>query len=134
MCSCRRGCPTRSSFAPGAAVIRALQEAGVSAKRVQGQFRGEHAPRGGDKKTYQMNPANRREALIEADLDTQEGADFLMVKPALAYLDVIRRVKDDTGPPLCAYHTSGEYGWWSRDLWPDTVHRQSWPDRPGSRL
>ncbi len=67
------------------------------------------APKFGDKKTYQMNPANRMEALIEAELDTQEGADFLMVKPALAYLDVIRLLKDNTALPIAAYNVSGEY-------------------------
>ena len=67
------------------------------------------APKFGDKKTYQMNPANQREALIEARLDEAEGADFLMVKPALAYLDVIKLVKDDTELPVAAYNVSGEY-------------------------
>lgn len=67
------------------------------------------APKFGDKKTYQMNPANRREALIEADLDAAEGADFLMVKPALAYLDIIRMLKDHTHLPVAAYNVSGEY-------------------------
>lgn len=67
------------------------------------------APKFGDKKTYQMNPANRREALIEAELDTIEGADFLMVKPALAYLDVIRLIKDNFSLPVAAYNVSGEY-------------------------
>lgn len=67
------------------------------------------APKFGDKKTYQMNPANRREALIEAQLDEQEGADFLMVKPALAYLDVIRLLKDNSSLPVAAYNVSGEY-------------------------
>ncbi len=67
------------------------------------------APKFGDKKTYQMNPANRNEALIEAELDTQEGADFLMVKPALAYLDVIRLLKDNSALPIAAYNVSGEY-------------------------
>jgi porphobilinogen synthase len=67
------------------------------------------APKFGDKKTYQMNPANRREALIEAELDTKEGADFLMVKPALAYLDVIRLLKDNSALPIAAYNVSGEY-------------------------
>lgn len=67
------------------------------------------APKFGDKKTYQMNPANRSEALIEAELDTQEGADFLMVKPALAYLDVIRLLKDHSALPIAAYNVSGEY-------------------------
>lgn len=61
-----------------------------------------------DKKTYQMNPANQREALIEAELDTAEGADFLMVKPALNYLDVIALLKQNSELPLAAYHVSGE--------------------------
>ncbi len=67
------------------------------------------APKFGDKKTYQMNPANRMEALIEAELDTVEGADFLMVKPALAYLDIIRLLKDNSALPIAAYNVSGEY-------------------------
>lgn len=67
------------------------------------------APKFGDKKTYQMNPANRTEALIEAQLDTEEGADFLMVKPALAYLDIIRLLKDNSHLPISAYNVSGEY-------------------------
>jgi porphobilinogen synthase len=67
------------------------------------------APKFGDKKTYQMNPANRIEALREAELDTKEGADFLMVKPALAYLDVIRLLKDNSHLPIAAYNVSGEY-------------------------
>lgn len=67
------------------------------------------APKFGDKKTYQMNPANRREALVEMELDTKEGADFLMVKPALAYLDVIRLLKDNSALPIAAYNVSGEY-------------------------
>jgi len=61
-----------------------------------------------DKKTYQMNPANRREALIEGELDTAEGADFLMVKPALNYLDVIHVMKENFELPIAAYHVSGE--------------------------
>lgn len=61
-----------------------------------------------DKKTYQMNPANKREALIEAELDTQEGADYLMVKPALNYLDVIHLLKENFELPIAAYHVSGE--------------------------
>jgi porphobilinogen synthase len=67
------------------------------------------APKSGDKKSYQMNPANQREALIEADLDVEEGADFLMVKPALAYLDVIKLLKDNYSQPITAYNVSGEY-------------------------
>ncbi|OCX52946.1 delta-aminolevulinic acid dehydratase [Mucilaginibacter sp. PPCGB 2223] len=67
------------------------------------------APKFGDKKSYQMNPANQREALIEANLDESEGADFLMVKPALVYLDVIKLLKDNTELPVAAYNVSGEY-------------------------
>ena len=62
----------------------------------------------GDKKTYQMNPANKREALIEAHLDTVEGADFLMVKPAIHYLDVIHSLHMNSQLPIAAYHVSGE--------------------------
>jgi porphobilinogen synthase len=67
------------------------------------------APKFGDKKTYQMNPANSQEALIEADLDMEEGADFLMVKPALSYLDVIKLLHDNYPVPIAAYNVSGEY-------------------------
>ncbi len=67
------------------------------------------APKFGDKKTYQMNPANSREAIIEAELDASEGADFLMVKPALAYLDIIKLLKDNFTLPIAAYNVSGEY-------------------------
>lgn len=67
------------------------------------------APKFGDKKTYQMNPANSREALIEAQLDYEEGADFLMVKPALAYLDIIKLLDDNFHLPIAAYNVSGEY-------------------------
>ena len=66
------------------------------------------APKAGDKKTYQMNPANKKEALIEAELDTAEGADFLMVKPALNYLDIIHLLKQNFDLPIAAYHVSGE--------------------------
>ncbi len=67
------------------------------------------APKAGDKKTYQMNPANKQEALREADLDEVEGADFLMVKPALCYLDVIALLKENSNLPIAAYNVSGEY-------------------------
>lgn len=63
----------------------------------------------GDKKSYQLNPANVREALLEAELDEKEGADILMVKPALFYLDVIARLRQKTLRPIAAYHVSGEY-------------------------
>lgn len=66
------------------------------------------APKSGDKKTYQMNPANKREALLEAQLDFEEGADMLMVKPALCYLDVISLLKENFPVPITAYNVSGE--------------------------
>lgn len=69
----------------------------------------ESAPRFGDKKTYQMDPANAREALLEASLDEAEGADFLMVKPALSYMDIIKSLSEQTSLPIAAYNVSGEY-------------------------
>ena len=66
------------------------------------------APKSGDKKSYQMNPANKREALIEGQLDMDEGADMLMVKPALSYLDVIHVMKENFPLPITAYNVSGE--------------------------
>ena len=66
-------------------------------------------PEFGDRRGYQMDPGNALEAVREATLDVAEGADMIMVKPALAYLDVIHRVKEVTGYPVCAYHVSGEY-------------------------
>lgn len=76
-----------------------------------GPFRdvAESAPSFGDRKTYQMDPANRREAINESIEDEAQGADILMVKPALAYLDVIRDVRNATSLPLCVYNVSGEY-------------------------
>ena len=67
------------------------------------------APQFGDRKTYQMDPANRMEALREAESDLMEGADFLIVKPALAYMDIIRDVKNNVNLPIVAYNVSGEY-------------------------
>ncbi len=103
-------------------IRRALDEAGHTntgiisytakyASGFYGPFRGAlaSAPRFGDKKTYQMNPANRREARREARLDTREGADVLMVKPALAYLDVIASLRAVSDLPIAAYNVSGEY-------------------------
>ena len=66
-------------------------------------------PAFGDRRSYQMDPANANEAVREARLDMEEGADIVMVKPAMPYLDVIRRVKDETGMPVAAYNVSGEY-------------------------
>jgi len=76
-----------------------------------GPFReaAESTPQFGDRRSYQMDPANRREALREALLDVQEAADFLMVKPALAYLDIIRDLRDNFDLPLVCYNVSGEY-------------------------
>ncbi|WP_050615947.1 porphobilinogen synthase [Bacillus testis] len=67
------------------------------------------APQFGDRKTYQMDPANRLEAMREAQSDVQEGADFLIVKPAMAYMDIIRDVKNEFNLPIVAYNVSGEY-------------------------
>jgi porphobilinogen synthase len=67
------------------------------------------SPQFGDRRTYQMDPANRREALREAKSDIEEGADFLIVKPSLSYLDIMREVKDAFNAPLVAYNVSGEY-------------------------
>jgi porphobilinogen synthase len=76
-----------------------------------GPFRdaAESTPEFGDRRGYQMDPANAAEAVREAELDLEEGADMLMVKPATPYLDVVRRVKEATSAPLAAYHVSGEY-------------------------
>jgi porphobilinogen synthase len=85
----------------------------------------ESAPKSGDKKSYQMDPANKWEALREAELDSLEGADFLMVKPALCYLDIIHLLKENSDIPIAAYNVSGEYamlkaaaanGWINYDL------------------
>lgn len=67
------------------------------------------APQFGDRKSYQMDPANSREALREATLDVDEGADILIVKPAVAYLDIVSRLRDEFDLPIAAYHVSGEY-------------------------
>ena len=66
-------------------------------------------PKFGDKKTYQMDPRNKTESLVEAELDELEGADILMVKPALSYLDVIHTIKENSNLPISAYNVSGEY-------------------------
>jgi len=76
-----------------------------------GPFReaAESAPQFGDRRSYQMDPANAREALREVELDLEEGADMIMVKPALPYLDVIRAVRERFDVPVAAYNVSGEY-------------------------
>jgi porphobilinogen synthase len=76
-----------------------------------GPFReaAESVPSFGDRRSYQMDPANGREAMREAELDFEEGADMLMVKPALPYLDILARLRERFDLPLAAYHVSGEY-------------------------
>ena len=105
-----------------AAIRTGLDEAGYTAVPIMsyavkyasafyGPFReaAHSAPQFGDRKTYQMDPANSREALREAEADVQEGADFLMVKPALAYMDIIRTLRDTFDTPIVAYNVSAEY-------------------------
>lgn len=104
------------------AIRKGLDEAGFQetpimsyaikfASSFYGPFRdaGESAPAFGDRKTYQMDPANRLEAMRELDSDIEEGADFVMVKPALAFLDIIRDIRNRCDLPLVAYNVSGEY-------------------------
>ena len=81
------------------------------ASALYGPFRdaAECAPQFGDRRGYQMDPPNSREALDEAALDVAEGADMLMVKPALPYLDIVRALRDNFDVPVAAYHVSGEY-------------------------
>jgi porphobilinogen synthase len=91
--------------------IPILSYAAKYASAYYGPFRdaADSSPQFGDRRTYQMDPANGREALKEVELDIQEGADMLMVKPALAYMDIIWRVKEMTNLPVAAYNVSGEY-------------------------
>jgi porphobilinogen synthase len=88
-----------------------LSYAAKFASAYYGPFReaAESTPAFGDRRTYQMDPANGDEALREVAIDLDEGADMVMVKPALAYLDVARRIKDRFGVPVAAYNVSGEY-------------------------
>jgi porphobilinogen synthase len=96
---------------------RGLPEVGIMAYSAKfasgfyGPFReaAESAPQFGDRRTYQMDPANAREALREVELDVEEGADIVMVKPALSYLDIIRQARDNFPLPIAAYNVSGEY-------------------------
>ncbi|MBS4167720.1 porphobilinogen synthase [Parachlamydia sp. AcF125] len=97
--------------AQGHIEVNILAYAAKYASAFYGPFREalQSAPKFGDKKTYQLNPANSREGLRESLCDEEEGADFLLVKPALAYLDVLYRIKEITTLPVAAYHVSGEY-------------------------
>ncbi|WCK53666.1 porphobilinogen synthase [Aneurinibacillus sp. Ricciae_BoGa-3] len=105
-----------------AAIRAGLDEAGLTnvpimsyavkyASQFYGPFRdaAHSTPQFGDRKTYQMDPANRREAMREAASDVEEGADILIVKPAMAFMDIIREVKDNFDLPVCSYNVSGEY-------------------------
>lgn len=93
------------------AMIPIMSYAVKYASAFYGPFRdaADCAPQFGDRRSYQMDPANTREALREATLDVDEGADILMVKPAVAYLDIISRLRDEFDLPIAAYHVSGEY-------------------------
>jgi porphobilinogen synthase len=121
-----------------AAVRGALDQAGFSDRAIlsyavkyasafYGPFRdaADSAPAFGDRRQYQMDPANVREALLEAAQDEAQGADMLMVKPALAYLDVVRAVRERTSLPLLAYNVSGEYSMVK------AAARQGWIDECG---
>jgi porphobilinogen synthase len=107
----RVGAIRRGLDAAGLAQVAILSYAAKYASAFYGPFReaADSAPQFGDRRSYQMDPANRREALREVRLDLEEGADMVMVKPALAYLDVIREVRDAVDVPVAAYNVSGEY-------------------------
>lgn len=107
----RVGAIRRALDAEGWINVGILAYSAKYASAYYGPFRDalDSAPKFGDKKTYQMDAANAREALKEVDLDIAEGADIVMVKPALAYLDVICRIKQHTNLPVAAYNVSGEY-------------------------
>ena len=95
-----------------------------------GPFReaADSAPAFGDRRSHQMDPANVEEALREVALDLEEGADIVMVKPAVHYLDVISRVKDEFGVPVAAYHVSGEYAMLK------AAARNGWIDEPRAMM
>jgi porphobilinogen synthase len=123
------------------AIRRALDDAGFQrtpilsyaakyASAFYGPFRdaAQSAPQFGDRRSHQMDPANAREALREVRLDLQEGADMVMIKPALPYLDVLRRVRDAVQVPVAAYQVSGEYAMI------EAAAQQGWIDRQGVAL
>lgn len=107
----RVGCIRKALDAEGFVMTPIMAYAAKYASSFYGPFRdaAQSAPAFGDRKTYQMDCGNAREALREVRLDIEEGADIVMVKPALAYLDVVRMVKDTFGYPTAAYSVSGEY-------------------------
>ena len=107
----RVGAIRRALDANGFADIAILSYAAKYCSGFYGPFReaAQSAPQFGDRRSYQMDPANAREALKEVALDLEEGADMVMVKPALPYLDIIRRVREQVNVPVAAYNVSGEY-------------------------
>ena len=107
-----------------------LAYAAKFASALYGPFRdaAECAPQFGDRRGYQMDPPNAREALDEAALDVAEGADMLMVKPALPYLDIVRALRDSFDLPVAAYHVSGEYAMLK------AAARNGWIDEPRAML
>ena len=107
----RIGAIRRGLDAHGFTDVAIMAYSAKYASAYYGPFRDalDSAPKFGDKKTYQMDPANAREALTEIELDIAEGADIVMVKPALAYLDIIHQVKANCNVPVAAYNVSGEY-------------------------
>ncbi len=122
-------------------IRRALDDAGFSHVAIMsyaakycsafyGPFRdaADSAPAFGDRRSHQMDPANVEEALREVALDIEEGADIVMVKPAMTYLDVIARVKDEFGMPTAAYHVSGEYAMLK------AAARNGWIDEPRAMM
>jgi porphobilinogen synthase len=102
-----RACLDREGFG----TVPIMSYAAKFASGFYGPFReaAQSTPQFGDRRSYQMDPPNAEEALREVDLDLREGADIVMVKPALPYLDLIRRVKERFGYPVAAYQVSGEY-------------------------
>jgi porphobilinogen synthase len=107
----RVGAIRRALDAAGFAQLPIMSYAAKFASAFYGPFREavESAPQFGDRRSYQLDPPNAEEALREVALDIEEGADIVMVKPALPYLDIVRRVKERFGYPVAAYHVSGEY-------------------------
>jgi len=107
----RVGAIRRTLDSAGHEMVPIMAYSAKYASAFYGPFReaADSAPQFGDRRGYQMSPTNAREALREVELDIQEGADMVMVKPALAYLDVIARVRDAVKLPVAAYNVSGEY-------------------------
>jgi porphobilinogen synthase len=116
--------------AAGFAQVAIMSYAAKYCSAFYGPFReaAESAPAFGDRRSHQMDPANAEEALREVELDIEEGADIVMVKPAVTYLDVISRVKQEFGMPTAAYHVSGEYAMLK------AAARNGWIDEPRAMM